>query len=184
MTAYAFGCSRGRASTAIAATTGKPSMFWGRGYWPAPVRAAAKLMALIERDGTARSHHRPAGGETGESMRRATRRAEQRAARLTKQAAAAAHKAPAGRPIAAAGVDAAARAISRDGRAVTSPEAAWLALVLRDLRVRDDLLRGTGQLSAFDVSHGTYVHAAAMTMQDGTVQVSTGQEHRSASCPH
>ena len=81
------------------------------------------------------------GGAAGESMVRATRRAEQHAARLITQAAESGQKAPARRPVAEAGLDAVATAIGRyrrSGRPVTGPEAAWLTVVLRDLRVRDD----------------------------------------------
>ena len=80
-------------------------------------------------------------GEAGEAMNRATRRAKQRAARLITQAADSGRKTPARRLIAAAGLDAVAKAIGqyrRGGRPVTGQEAAWLTVVLRDLRVRDD----------------------------------------------
>jgi Domain of unknown function (DUF4192) len=81
------------------------------------------------------------GGKAGESMDRATRRAEQHAARLIRQAAESGQKAPARRPVADAGLDAVATAITRyrqTGRPVTDQEAAWLTIALRDLRVRDD----------------------------------------------
>jgi Domain of unknown function (DUF4192) len=81
------------------------------------------------------------GGEAGEAMARATRRAEQHAARLIRQAAESGQKAPARRLVADAGLDAVARATGRyrrSGRPVTGQEAAWLTIVLRDLRVRDD----------------------------------------------
>jgi Domain of unknown function (DUF4192) len=76
-------------------------------------------------------------GKAATSMRRATRRAEERAARLTTRT---------GRPgthaaIVAAGLQAVAEAIAcyRSGSQLTpGADAAWLMLVLRDLRVRDD----------------------------------------------
>jgi hypothetical protein len=83
----------------------------------------------------------PLGGEAGEAMNRATRQAEQRAARLITQAADSGRKAPARRLVADAGLDAVATAIGRyrrSGRPVTGQEAAWLTVVLRDLRIRDD----------------------------------------------
>jgi len=81
------------------------------------------------------------GGQAGESMDRATRRAEQHAARLIMQAADSGRQGQGRRRLAGAGLDAIAQVIGRyrgSGRPVTSPEAAWLTVVLRDLRVRDD----------------------------------------------
>jgi hypothetical protein len=81
------------------------------------------------------------GGEAGESKRRATRSAEEHAARLIAQGASSGQKAPARRLIASAGLDAVAKAIDeyREGNGpATDLEAAWLTVVLRDLRVRDD----------------------------------------------
>ncbi|MGH3284251.1 MAG: DUF4192 family protein [Streptosporangiaceae bacterium] len=78
------------------------------------------------------------GGQAGESMRRATRRAEEQAARL---AARSAGPGPGSRLAAAAGIDAVTEAVGRcrrGGRAVTGQEAAWLTVMLRSLRVRDD----------------------------------------------
>jgi Domain of unknown function (DUF4192) len=77
-------------------------------------------------------------GQAGESMRRATRRAEEHAARLAAQAAS--PEEPARRLI-ASGLDAVAEVIERyrrGDRPATSKEAAWLTVVLHDLRVRDD----------------------------------------------
>jgi len=70
-------------------------------------------------------------------MRRATGRAEERAARLVAQAASP------GRParFIASGLDAVAKVIDRyrrGDRPATDQEAAWLTVLLRDLRVRDD----------------------------------------------
>lgn len=80
-------------------------------------------------------------GEEGETMDRATRRAEQRAARLITPAADSAGTGPGRRRLASAGLDAVAEVIGRyrhGGRPVTAQEAAWLTVTLRDLRVRDD----------------------------------------------
>jgi hypothetical protein len=81
------------------------------------------------------------GGKEGESMDRATRQAERHAARLIAQAADSGRKGPSRRRLADAGLDAVAEMIGRyrsRGRPVTGQEAAWLTVVLRDLRVRDD----------------------------------------------
>jgi Domain of unknown function (DUF4192) len=81
------------------------------------------------------------GGKEGESMDRATRRAEQHAALLITPAADSGQKAPSRRRLADAGLGAVAQVIGRyrrSGRPVTGQEAAWLTVVLRDLRVRDD----------------------------------------------
>ena len=107
--------------------------------------ATARLTAegarvLADRDELAASVAALAGKE-GESMDRATRRAEQRAALLITPAADSGQKAPARRRLADAGLGAVAQVIGRyrcSGRPVTGPEAAWLTVVLRDLRVRDD----------------------------------------------
>jgi Domain of unknown function (DUF4192) len=107
--------------------------------------AIARLTAegarvLADRDELAASVAALAGKE-GESMDRATRRAEQRAALLITPAADSGRKAPARRRLADAGLGAVARVIGRyrcSGQPVTGPEAAWLTVVLRDLRVRDD----------------------------------------------
>jgi hypothetical protein len=81
------------------------------------------------------------GGDEGELMDRATRRAEQQAGRLMTQPADSGHQAPGRHRLAGAGLDAIAQVIGRyrrSGRPVTGQEAAWLTVVLRDLRVRDD----------------------------------------------
>jgi hypothetical protein len=80
-------------------------------------------------------------GEARESMRRATRRAEQRAARLVTHAAQPGQRTPARHPVADAGLKAVAKTLDRYRRGsqpVTSQQAAWLTVVLRDLWVRDD----------------------------------------------
>jgi hypothetical protein len=83
----------------------------------------------------------PLGGEAGESMDHATRRAGQHAARLIAQAADSGQTGPGRRRVAGAGLDAVAEVIGRyrrAGRPVTDREAAWLTVALKDLRVRDD----------------------------------------------
>jgi hypothetical protein len=80
-------------------------------------------------------------GAAGESMQEATRQAEERAARLITQMIATGRKGAARRLIAAAGLDAVSEAITRyadGGEFASDADAAWLSLVLRDLRVRDD----------------------------------------------
>lgn len=77
------------------------------------------------------------GGEAGESMRRTTRRAEERAARLVAQAASPDRPAR----LIATSLGAVVKGINRyrrGDRPATGQEAAWLTVVLRDLRVRDD----------------------------------------------
>jgi Domain of unknown function (DUF4192) len=82
----------------------------------------------------------PADGEVGEAMRRATRKAEEHVARLVARVARSGRKGSARRLIATSGLQAVATAIGRyRGGDQVSPEvAAWLTVVLRDLRVRDD----------------------------------------------
>lgn len=83
----------------------------------------------------------PAEGEQGEVMHRATRQAEEHAARLTARIARSGKAGSARRLIASAGVDAVREAIDcyrRGDRLPAGNSAAWLTLVLRDLRVRDD----------------------------------------------
>jgi len=80
-------------------------------------------------------------GKAAESMHRATRRAEEHAARLVARVVRAGRRASARRLIAVAGLDAVAEAIARyrdGGKFQSASDAAWLSLVLRDLRVRDD----------------------------------------------
>jgi Domain of unknown function (DUF4192) len=75
-------------------------------------------------------------GEAGDSMRRATRQAEEHAARLVARADSSARKV-----IATAGLDAVRDAIDAyraGGEFSSDADAAWLSVVLRDLRVRDD----------------------------------------------
>lgn len=82
----------------------------------------------------------PADGDLAEAMRRATGKAEERAAKLVARVARSGRKASGRRLIATAGVQAVATAIGRyrRGDSVGPEIAAWLTVVLRDLRVRDD----------------------------------------------
>jgi Domain of unknown function (DUF4192) len=82
----------------------------------------------------------PADGELAEVMRRATRKAEEHAARLIARVARSGRKRSARRLIAISGLQAVAEAIDcyRGGDRVGPEQAAWLTVVLRDLRVRDD----------------------------------------------
>jgi Domain of unknown function (DUF4192) len=81
-----------------------------------------------------------ADGDLAEAMHRATSKAEERAARLLGRMARSGRRGSARRLIATAGVQAVATAIARyRGDESVGPEiAAWLTIVLRDLRVRDD----------------------------------------------
>lgn len=81
-----------------------------------------------------------ADGELAEEMRRATRKAEERAVRLLARLVRSGHGGSARRLIATAGLQAVATAIGRyrRGDSVGPATAAWLTVVLRDVRVRDD----------------------------------------------
>lgn len=82
-----------------------------------------------------------AEGEQADVMHRATRRAEEHAARLTARVVRSGKPGSARRLIASAGVDAVREAIDcyrRGDQLPAGSSAAWLTLVLRDLRVRDD----------------------------------------------
>lgn len=83
----------------------------------------------------------PVTGTDAELMCQATRRAEEHALRLIDRVARSGSRAAARRLIAVAGVDAVAEAISAYRRGEQIPAghcAAWLTVVLQDLRVRDD----------------------------------------------
>jgi hypothetical protein len=82
----------------------------------------------------------PMDGEVGEAMHRATRKAEEHVARLVARVARSGRKGSARRLIATSGLQAVATAIGRyrGGDQVGPEAAAWLTVVLRDLRVRDD----------------------------------------------
>jgi Domain of unknown function (DUF4192) len=80
-------------------------------------------------------------GAAGESMQEATRLAEERASRLITEMTATGRKGAARRLIATAGLAAVSAAITgyaERGELAADADAAWLSLVLRDLRVRDD----------------------------------------------
>lgn len=79
-------------------------------------------------------------GDAAETMRQETRKAEKHVARLLARVAHSSHPASARRLIVTAGLRAVAEAISRyrRGDSVGPQTAAWLTVVLRDLRVRDD----------------------------------------------
>lgn len=81
------------------------------------------------------------GGAAGESMREATRLAQERAGRLIERVNASGRKGAARRLIATAGLDAVSEAITRyrrGGELACDADAAWLCVVLKDTRVRDD----------------------------------------------
>jgi Domain of unknown function (DUF4192) len=83
----------------------------------------------------------PLTGEAGQSMLAATRRAEQQADRMVEQAASSGCRGSARRLIASMGVDAVREAIDRyraGGEFGSDEDPAWISVVLRDLRVRDD----------------------------------------------
>jgi hypothetical protein len=83
----------------------------------------------------------PVTGEEAEAMSRATHRAEARARRLIREAGSAARRKARRRALYGPGLLAVAEAIARyrEGRSLASRNAAaWLALVLEDLPVRDD----------------------------------------------
>ena len=101
--------------------------------------AATGVQVLASRDELAATVA-PADGEAGEAMHRATRKAEEHVARLVARVARSGRKASARRLIATSGLQAVAEAIGRyrAGNRVGPEMAAWLTVVLRDLRVRDD----------------------------------------------
>jgi Domain of unknown function (DUF4192) len=83
----------------------------------------------------------PVTGADAELMHQATRRAEEHAVRLIERVARTGRRAAARRLIAVAGVDAVTEAIAacrRGDRIPAGHSAAWLTVVLQDLRVRDD----------------------------------------------
>jgi hypothetical protein len=83
----------------------------------------------------------PLGGDTAESMRQATRRAEQHVARLLAKVRKSSRIGAARRMIAAEGLAAVGAMIVRyrnDGRFTSDYEIARISVALRDLRVRDD----------------------------------------------
>lgn len=83
----------------------------------------------------------PLTGQPGQAADKAARKAEQRAAKLVARIARSGRTGASKRMIAAAGIQSVTQAMStyRDGKRVTNADQiAWLCVVLRDLRVRDD----------------------------------------------
>jgi hypothetical protein len=83
----------------------------------------------------------PVGGAAADLMHQATRTAEERAARLVARVARSGHRKSARRLIAAAGTEAVIEAVTsyRNGDPLPAGNAvAWLSVMLRELRVRDD----------------------------------------------
>jgi len=83
----------------------------------------------------------PLDGAAGEAMLQATRQARERSSRLVAQAAGAGRTREARRLIASAGLDAVRDALGTyraGGQFASDADAAWLSVLLRELRVRDD----------------------------------------------
>lgn len=102
--------------------------------------AAAGAQVLSSREELAATVM-PREGKAAELMRVATRRAEERAERLVARVARSGSRGSARRLIAVSGLEAVAAAIAayRHGERLPAGDgAAWLTVVLRDLRVRDD----------------------------------------------
>jgi hypothetical protein len=102
--------------------------------------AAGAPPVLASRDELA-AQVAPLDGPRGEAMHQATLDARERRSRLVAQAASSGRRGEARRLAASAGLDAVREAIDgyRAGGGLSSDaEAAWLSVVLRDLRVRDD----------------------------------------------
>ena len=105
----------------------------------AMMAASAEATVLASRDELVASLA-PADGEAGAAMHRATRRAEEQVARLLARIARSSRKGSGRRLIATSGLQAVADAIKlyRVGDRIGAEQAAWLTVVLRDMRVRDD----------------------------------------------
>ena len=116
---------------------GKP--FDVRDHPAARAMAAESARVLASRDALAATVA-PATGAAAEQMRQATRQAEEQVARAIARAARSGRKASVRRLIATVGLPAVSEGIRRyrGGGRLESGEAAWLTVVLRDLRVRDD----------------------------------------------
>jgi len=101
--------------------------------------AAERARVLASRDALAATVA-PVTGAAAEQMRQATKEAEEQVARAIARAARSGRKASVRRLIAIAGLPAVSEAIRRyrGGRRLEPQEAAWLSVVLRDFRVRDD----------------------------------------------
>jgi hypothetical protein len=102
--------------------------------------AAAGLDVRADRAAVA-AQVAPLGGNTAESMRQATRRAEQHSAQLLKKVRKSGRIGAAKQLIAAEGLNAVGSAIATyraGGKFASDYQVAWLTVALRDLRVRDD----------------------------------------------
>jgi hypothetical protein len=106
----------------------------------AAVLAASGAQVLASRDDLTATLA-PFAGESAELMAEATRQAEERAARLVARVTRTGRETSARRLIAAGGVEAVQEAVDRyrrGGQLTAGNTAAWLTVMLRDLRVRDD----------------------------------------------
>jgi hypothetical protein len=106
------------------------SAFAGAGA-PPVLASREELAALVA----------PLGGPEGEAMFQATLRATERSGRLVAEAASSGRRGEARRLIASAGLDAVREAIDTyrsGGELASDDDAAWLSVMLRDLRIRDD----------------------------------------------
>jgi hypothetical protein len=102
--------------------------------------AGAGMEVLADRAAVA-ARVAPLGGIAADSMRQATRRAEQHAAQLLRKVRKSARAGAARQLIAAEGLNAVGGMIAAyrgGGRFATDYQVAWLTVALRDLRVRDD----------------------------------------------
>lgn len=101
--------------------------------------AAEGARVLASREELAASV-RPVTGDAADRMRKATQQAEEHVAASVERVARSGRKAAVRRLIAAIGLPAVTEAISRyrDGGRLELEEVAWLTVMLRDLRVRDD----------------------------------------------
>ena len=101
--------------------------------------AAEGARVLASREELAASV-RPVSGDAADRMRKATQQAEEHVAASVERVARSGRKAAVRRLIAAIGLPAVTEAISRyrGGGRLEPEEAAWLTVMLRDLRVRDD----------------------------------------------
>jgi hypothetical protein len=125
------------ADPACCPPAGKP--FDVRDHPAARAMAAEGARVLASRDALAATVA-PVTGDAAARMRRATREAEEQIARAIARAVRSGRKASVRRLIAAVGLPAVSEGISRyrGGGRLEPAEAAWLTVVLRDLRVRDD----------------------------------------------
>jgi hypothetical protein len=108
---------------------------------PASAAMYGAGMPVLPGRGAVAARVAPLGGATAESMRRATRRAEQHAAGLLRKVRKSARAGAARRLIAAEGLSAVGGMIATyraGGRFATDYQIAWMTVALRDLRVRDD----------------------------------------------